>query len=75
MLVAMLSKGRCSSFANHNKVVGSKVMVVGSSLVVIAGVVLVVNMCNLKIISLLFAIFRFLRHHLLFLHNLHRLPL
>ena len=38
MLVVMFNKKGCNSFANCNKVVGSKVVVVGSSAVIVVGV-------------------------------------
>ena len=68
----MLNKGCYNSLVTHNKVFGSKVVVVSSSVMVVVGVV-VVNVGDLNIIDLLPAILRFLRHHLLFLHCLHLL--
>ena len=69
MLVVTLNKGGCNTLATYNKVVGSKVVVVSSIVVVLVGA-LVVNVSDLKIINLLSTILRFFGHQLLFLHLL-----
>ena len=46
--------------ATHNKAVKNKVVVVGSSMAVMAGVVLMVNMGELNVTTLLFVIVRIL---------------
>ena len=59
MVVAMYNKGRCSILATHNKVVDSKVVVAGNSMVVVGRVVLAANVGNLNTTNLLFVILRF----------------
>ena len=68
----MLNNGVCNSLATYNKVVGSKVVVVASSIKVMVGT-LMVNLDELNVINLLSAILRFPQHHLLLLHFLYLL--
>ena len=58
MLVVMLSKVRCYRLQTH-KAVGSKVVVVSSSMMAMVAVVKVVNVGNFNVNYLLFAIFWF----------------
>ena len=63
----MLNNWGCISLVTHNKLVNGKMVMVGTSVAVVVGV-LVLNMGDRNVTNLLSVILRFFLYHLLLLH-------